>query len=684
MLEPRSLLSDDAYEAVGALLELGRCKQGAHDLVLVDPATSSRSRLKFRRTPLGVLAPTLVEALGLQDILIDGILAELRPRCTSCGCLTERSEHLNPNLWPAQGYVAAVVDGVEESISLEEQCELLGAERAVIDGTLVRREDIGGRQGEPVLNIVDASQREEFAREVEIWFSRGGSALRIVRFTSRDAQGADLQKVFKQWRCLTCGSSFAHPTRQLIEDASPCARCRGEGWLLVEDDRFVACEDCDGFGSVSPFSDYEFAGIALKKLSGRALVDIVTNISSLSSVDRERLLCMCDAGFGRYPLGASLNMLSKGEQTIATIASSAMSGIQGLSLAVDVGALGASEAWCESVRCLQSKIPLTLFSAHPVTVDSSPSDVTSPEVITLRDLILGPLSVASISFDISRASLVQGEVGSGKTLLLQEIARRFAKRKKLAHLAAFGGLKRCHLIGVQEERDRTVLDLVGLGSDLAAEAARSRQARERGLSEDDFTLGRSKVICSACSGAPARRDERCSLCDGGLFDLRASEVLVNNVPFGDLMRHPLVEVASILWTNDAIVAVVDRLPEELKSAVTFGDAVTTVSPPARRFLEVYSPLVRALASKGSLKGDLFLLDAPFGTSASYQIAIVHCIKELQERGATIVCAGVPETLENIFSSVVRLRAVDSTMQSGKLSRYFDVRMAQKSEACINR
>jgi hypothetical protein len=150
------------------------------------------------------------------------------------------------------------------------------------------------------------------------------------------------------------------------------------------------------------------------------------------------------------------------------------------------------------------------------------------------------------------------------------------------------------------------------------------------------------------------------------------------------MRRPLVEAGSILWTNDAIAAVVDRLPEELKSAVTFGDAVTTVSPPARRFLEVYSPLVRALASKGSLKGDLFLLDAPFGTSASYQTAIVHCIKELQERGATIVCAGVPETLENIFSSVVRLRAVDSTMQSGKLSRYFDVRMAQKSEACINR
>jgi hypothetical protein len=161
-------------------------------------------------------------------------------------------------------------------------------------------------------------------------------------------------------------------------------------------------------------------------------------------------------------------------------------------------------------------------------------------------------------------------------------------------------------------------------------------------------------------------------------------VLVNNVPFGDLMRRSLAEVGHTLWANDAIAAVIDGLPEELKRTVALGDAVVEASPSVRRFLEVYAPLLRVRATKGSLKEDLLLIDVPFGTSASYQIVIGQCIKELQQRGATIVCAGVPETLENMFSSVIRLRAVDSNAQDGKLSRYFDIRMAQKSEVSINR
>ena len=82
-LEFRSLLSDDAYEAVGALLELGRCRHHGGEVVVVDPVVTPRPRLKFRRSPLGVIAPTLIEALGVQDLLTDALLANLRPRCPS-------------------------------------------------------------------------------------------------------------------------------------------------------------------------------------------------------------------------------------------------------------------------------------------------------------------------------------------------------------------------------------------------------------------------------------------------------------------------------------------------------------------------------------------------------------------------------------------------------------------------
>ena len=684
VLESRALLSDDAYEAVGARLERGRLSHQGGEIVLVDPSVSPRVRLKFHRTPLGVLAPTLIEAFGLHDVLTDAVLANLRPRCPKCSCLTERSEQLDASLWPPQGYVAAVVEGVEERISLEEQCELLGAERAVVDGALVRSEDIADSVGEPVMYLVDAGQREEFARDVDIWFSRGGGALRIVHFASRDARGVEVQKIFKQWRCPTCKGSFAAPRRQLLEDAPPCTRCRGEGWLLVEDDRYMACEDCDGFGSVSPFALYEVAGVALKNLSGMAIGEVLAGLTSLYRDDRERLLCMCNGGFGRHPLGSPVELLSKGERVLATVISAAMSGLGGLSLAVDVGALGVDEAWCHSLQRAGPEVSLKLFSAQPATVEAQPLPERSTEIVTIRDLFLGPLSVASISFDRARASLLQGAPGSGKTLFLKEMSRRFTKRKKLAHLAAFGTLKRCHLIGVVESDYGTVLDLLGLGAELASEAARSRHARERGLSEDDFLRGRSKLVCSTCSGIPADRDESCSQCDGSLFDRQVGEVVVNNVAFADLVRRPLAEVGSILWANDAIAAVVSRLPEDLKISVALSDPAVMLPPSARRFLAVYAPLVCALSTKGSLNGDLFLIDVPFGTSSTYQRAIIHCIRELQERSATIVCAGVPETLENLFSSVVRLQTVDSNTQDGKLSRYFDVRMAQKSEVSIIR
>ena len=160
--------------------------------------------------------------------------------------------------------------------------------------------------------------------------------------------------------------------------------------------------------------------------------------------------------------------------------------------------------------------------------------------------------------------------------------------------------------------------------------------------------------------------------------------MVNNVAFADMLRRPLGQVASALWANDAIAAVVDRLPDAFKAAVALGDAAAKLPPPARRFLGVYAPIVRALSAQGSLKGELFLIDVPFGTSSTYQTQIVHCIRELQERSATIVCAGAPETLENLFTSVIRLQPVDSKAQDGKLSRYFDVRMTQKSDVSIIR
>jgi hypothetical protein len=75
---------------------------------------------------------------------------------------------------------------------------------------------------------------------------------------------------------------------------------------------------------------------------------------------------------------------------------------------------------------------------------------------------------------------------------------------------------------------------------------------------------------------------------------------------------------------------------------------------------------------------------PFATTSRYQRVVLECIKELHSRGATIVCAGVPDTLENIFSSVIRLRFVANPRQEEGANRFLDTRMTRKSEVFIER
>lgn len=684
-LRSSTLMSDDEYAQGGSVL--GRIEGGSEG-VLVDPPASSRGRLSIVQTPLGRLPRSLMATFGLEDSLIDLFLGQAQPRCSHCDVLAERSESLDLSRWPDHGYVAVVVYGVEESVSLEERCELLEVERAVIDGMLVRTDDIAGRQGEPVLTIGATSDVAHISREVERWLSRGGGALRLMHYPSRTEGGVEMRKIFREWRCPSCGDSYPVATRQLIEDAPPCQRCRGEGWLLVEDDRFVACDDCDAFGRTSPLARYEVAGTFVKDLA-QLPFQSVKDIPLLARAGRptevnERLSALCDEGFSRYPLGMPVDLLSKGERILATIASARLSAISDVELVVDAGGLAAPTSWIEAL-VRRDKPPRVRVARPPVY----PAEVTEPSttgerVCTLRDVVVGPLSVSTLSFNVGALTVVQGEPGVGKSLLLAEIARRFSKRKKLAHLGSFGDIKRCHLIEADATRGTTVMDLLGISEYIAEQAARTRHARERGFSKEDFLPSRSRHRCELCKGSPSPDNERCSMCDGSLFDQLVGSVVVNDLPFADLTRSSLARAAEVLWADDHVSDVLERVPEEIKKSLLVGGNADSLAPAVRRFLSTVGGLASALARKGGLESDLVLVDVPFGTTAPYQRGLIQCINELRSRGATIVCAGVPETLENIFSSVIRLRFVEGPHRDTRAHRFLDIRMTRKSEVCIER
>ena len=684
-LRSSTFMSDDAYAQVGSVLVLA---EGGPEGVLVDPLTPSPGRLPIFQTPLGRLPRSLMTLFGLEESLVDLFLHEAQPRCSRCGVLAHRSESLDYSRWPDHGYIAVVVDGVEDNVSLQEQCELLEVERAVIDGMLVRKDDISGRTGEPVLMLVSVSDIEHVSREIELWFSRGGSPVRLMHYLSRSERGVEVQKIFKQWRCLSCGVTSPVASRQLLEEAPECQRCRGEGWLLVEDDRFVACDDCDGFGCTSQLALYEVAGTLLKDVSRLTFHDVheraLRPLSGELHDVAARVAQLCDEGFARHPIGMPVDLLSKGERVLATIASARLSALSDLQLVVDAGALGVSSPWITSL--VERNHPPRVRVVRPDRCGVEWQDPSSvgERVCTLRDIVVGPLSISNLSFDVGALSVVQGDPGAGKSLLLDEIARRFSRRKKLSHLGSFGDLKRCHHIRVDSSEGETVMELLGIARSVAEQGARTRHARERGLLRDDFLPSRSRHRCDLCKGVPSQEDERCSACDGSLFDPLVGGVVLNNLSFAELVRSSLARAKDVVWADDELSSVLERVPEDLRYSVALGDSAHGLAPALRRFLCALGGMANVLAKKGELYGELVLVDLPFGTTTTYQRALIHCINELRSRGATIVCAGVPETLENIFSTVVRLRLVAEPQRDPRTERFLDIRMTRKSEVCIER
>lgn len=173
------------------------------------------------------------------------------------------------------------------------------------------------------------------------------------------------------------------------------------------------------------------------------------------------------------------------------------------------------------------------------------------------------------------------------------------------------------------------------------------------------------------------------MCDGALFDRAVGEVVVNDLTFADLLRGSLARASAALWVDDELSVVFGHLPDDLKISLSLSTPARALGPAVRRFLSIVGPLARILAGPPSLKGELVLIDVPFGTTALYQDVLIQRINELRARGGTIVCAGVPEALENLFSSVVRLRLIPRPEGEERTRRFLDIRMTQKSECIID-
>jgi hypothetical protein len=686
---PSRVLSDEEYIGLGWALSRAddELSTPAYGEVVGLPATRSpRETLVTAWSLLGRLPKSLMHALGLEKRLVPIVIRNLRPRCPTCKAIAQRPIDLSFCEIPEEGFVALVIrDGAQEA-SLEERCELLGVERAYVDGKLVRGEEVSGRNGEPVLRLFSAARAAEERGAIDEWFARGGGPLVVMHVPSREAQGRELGVLSGGWRCPTCNQGMAAPSVSDLYEPEPCGRCRGEGWLLVENARLCACEECDGFGSTAPIGEAQLGPVMLRHGAVLTTEDLLREDFELSCEESQMLHLLQTAGLGRYPLGAPLALLSSAERVLVATVSARLSAIKGLICAVDAPAVGLMNGLPGRDAWAQVSDP-TVFLYEPAE-QASPRELpqeSTCECIELRDVCAGPIAAERLSFPIRAASLVQTTAQAGIPLLFEEIERRFSQRRKRSQVCSFGDIKRCCRVDCHQTDCDSVLGLLGLEQELAQEIARSQVARQLGFSVEDLDLSKGRYRCRECLASESRTErESCDVCRGTLYDWRVSHLPIGKRSLGEVMRGSLEEARNALWAHDVAEAVLSRVPGDLRTRLSLATDPAEIAPAERRFLVAcgalaHIPFNRARASKrGSLDtiSTLVLLEGAFATSRSYQELVLDLIEEALGAGATVLCSEAPQALESCFRSVVRLSECQVRSIERLQSRFMDRRLTR--------
>jgi hypothetical protein len=566
----------------------------------------------------------------------------------------------------------------------------------------VRTEDLVSEDGEPVIVILPASSALALQVEASRWFARGGSDLRLVHFASRSAHGVELAKLSGHWSCPRCQARFLQPKLEQLDSAPPCATCRGVakggerldgGWLLDDTKRAVACRDCDGFGLATELANYRVFGVPLKHVITLSPLEFCARAGELPEQLRSPLETIVDCGFGGYPFGAPVDLLSPGEVALLSVLSAQLSGFTGVRYLLDAAILGSRRGIASDHLSSPAIVIVEPQQLQQQEARESP-EVAKQELgedIVLRDVRIGVLQSREIRFPRGALTVVRGSTGSGKSLLVSVLASRFAKRNKLAHCASFGALKRCSLVQAAVDSTQTVLGALGLAQEVAKEVARTRRAQELGILEQDLILPHSSYSCGSCHGGAIGDDGvpgTCSECQGALYDWRVAELGLAGKTVAELLTTPLVRLRSATWGSDWLELVVQDFPLELRDRVTLGTPLSNLSQPEARFLSVWGGLIKVLSVASAVRGksraaplatELVLIDGPNVMPVTQVQEIGRLLTKIREMGATLVYADIPEGLEFQGSCVLELQPC--TIQHGeRASRpHLDTRYARTFE-----
>ena len=399
-------------------------------------------------------------------------------------------------------------------------------------------------------------------------------------------------------------------------------------------------------------------------------------------------------GFGGYPLASPVGTLSVGERALLTTLIGELSRVTGARYVVD-GSLLREESLTElSERARDSLLVVMPESEASVSLNTTSENTLG--LIRLTAIDVGSLSLSEVEFPIGALSMVSGATGTGKSLLLAEIARRFSKRKKMGHSASFGALKRCHYIGPPTEPTTPLLALMSLGDYLADEIARTRGAQVEGVTAEDLSLDSARYRCAACAGCgvvSSMVEEGgaeplvCDECRGALYDWRVADLPLFGATVAEVLAKPLADSARRLWRDPSVCAALTSVAAGLDREVSLSTPSASLSAEERGFVALAARLarIRALSSekrtqKALLVGELVLADGPRVLTGRRLAIIRDLLRDLLDSGATVICADMPQGLESVGASVLRLRVEPGSAISQERRAYADTRFARVSGA----
>ena len=242
-----------------------------------------------------------------------------------------------------------------------------------------------------------------------------------------------------------------------------------------------------------------------------------------------------------------------------------------------------------------------------------------------------------ISLPIGGLTTIFGPSGSGKSRLLQELARR----------ADSAGFNSCRVLIAESQSGKALLtrggrvsDILGLGEAIATLYAHSRAARSAGLAVERFDRSASGA-CDRCRGMGeisisldvlGRIAQPCARCGGSGYGARVSEIVVSGKTIAETCSLSLAELLSQLPLDRSVIEKLQLLDRIGLGGLRLELQLSMLAESERTLLA----LAIILASKHR-RGKLVLLDGIFDglDEARVQLAEEECARFCRS-GATVV------------------------------------------------